>query len=137
MSQNPDTKEYIMVFNKNNGKYCKKCYKKYTNVANKWCKPCQLNTNLKTWIIKNEKVNNLVQLKIDGYYDIMFEWIPYNRFYDIEEIRKGSLYSAIWKDGPLEYDMNKRKYKRNNRNLNKKVALKYLQIITGKILDKV
>ena len=35
-----------------------------------------------------------------------FEWIPYNQFGNIEEIGKGgfaTVYSAIWKDGPLGY----------------------------------
>ena len=48
-----------------------------------------------------------MQLKIDGPFDVVFEWIPYNQFSDIKEIGRGgfaTVYSAIWKDGPLKYD---------------------------------
>ena len=37
---------------------------------------------------------------------MVFEWIPYNQFSDIKEISRGgfaTVYSAIWKGGPLEY----------------------------------
>ena len=44
-----------------------------------------------------------MQLKIDFYDDIVFEWIPYNQFIDIKKIGGSfvEVYSAIWKDGPL------------------------------------
>ena len=67
-----------------------------------------------------------MQLKINGYNDIVFEWIPYNQFDNIEEINKGdfaTVYSAIWKDGPMDFDKDTNKYKRL---LNEEVALKYL-----------
>ena len=54
-----------------------------------------------------------MQLKIDYYEDIVFEWIPYNQFSDIEEIGRGgfaTVYSAIWKDGPLKYDEDTKEY---------------------------
>ena len=47
-----------------------------------------------------------MQLNIDNYHDIVFEWIPYNQFNDIKEIGKSdfiTVYSAIWRDGPLRY----------------------------------
>ena len=47
-----------------------------------------------------------MQLEINEWDDIVVEWIPYNQFTDIKEIRKGdfeTVYSAIWKDGPLHY----------------------------------
>jgi hypothetical protein len=62
-----------------------------------------------------------MQLKVNNYYSIIFEWIPYSKFIDIKEIRKGIIATAIWNDGPLCY--RRRKYKRD---LNKKVLLKYL-----------
>ena len=89
----------------------------------------------------NKKVDNLIkemQLKISSYADIVFEWIPYNQFDSIEEINKGdyaTVYSAIWKDGPLCY--NNKKYVRKS---DKKVALKCLhnsQIITNEFLNEV
>jgi len=79
-----------------------------------------------------------MQLKIDSYNNIISEWIPYNQFNDIKEIvnkdDSAKIYSAIWKDGPLNYN---EKYTRNE---NKKVALKYLynsQNINNEILNEV
>jgi hypothetical protein len=74
ISQNPDTDNYILVFN---------------------------------WTSGNEKIDNFIQakqLKIKKYDDVVFEWIPYNQFNEINETGKNDLitvYSAIWKDGPL------------------------------------
>ena len=68
-----------------------------------------------------------MQLKIDNNSDIVFEWIPYNQFSDIKEIGRGgfaTVYSAIWKDGPLRYDEDNEEYTRESNY--KIVALKYL-----------
>ena len=81
-----------------------------------------------------------MQLKINQCNDVIFEWIPYNQFDYIEEIGKGgfaTVYSAIWKDGPLEYDYDEKIYKRNNY---EEVALKCIknsQNITKEFLDEV
>ena len=88
----------------------------------------------------SKKIDNLIHemwLKITSKNDIIFEWIPYNQFNIIEEIREGGIatvYSAIWKDGPL---YNNEKYRRNK---NKEVTLKCLynsQNITNELLNKV
>jgi serine/threonine protein kinase len=82
-----------------------------------------------------------MQLKINHPSDIVFEWIPFNQFINIKEIGKGgfaTVYSAIWKDGPLCYDNNKYGYTWNNQN--KEVALKCLynsQNITSEFLNEV
>ena len=129
--------------------YCEKCFKEYTNIAYKWCKPCQINRlkeNSTYRICKNEKIDEIIQdmqLKINYYDDIIFEWIPYNQFNDINNIKKESefssaiVYSAIWKDGPLYYDWNLKEYKRKS-NIN--VALKSLcnsQKITNEFISEV
>ena len=82
-----------------------------------------------------------MQLKIDGHYDIIVEWIPYNHLNDIKEIgSKGgsaTVYSAIWKDGPLYYN---EYYKKYIRETDKEVALKCLynsQNITNEFLNEV
>ena len=84
------------------------------------------------WISGNEKIDDFIQerqLKINNcnYGDILLEWIPYNQFNEIKEISKNSLitvYSAIWKDGPLcKKNMWSKNYTRNS---NKEVALKCL-----------
>src|ERR1043166_28395 len=96
---------------------CEKCDRKYTNYWERWCKPCHINnfkTNFTNWTSGNEKIDDIIQamqLKIKRKEDIVFEWIPYNKFDNIEEINKGdfaTVYLAVWKDGPLNYDDNKK-----------------------------
>ena len=88
ISQNPDTKDYIMVLE---DVYCS----------------------------GNKKIDNIIQemqLKIDNQTDLIYEWIPYNQFNDITERGKhifATVYSAKWKDGPLEYNTNTKKYESN------------------------
>ena len=77
-----------------------------------------------TWPSGNEKIDDFIQemqLKSSNY---VFEWIPYSQFNKIKETGKNNLttvYSAIWKDGPLIYKNDK--YTRDS---NEKVALKCL-----------
>ncbi|GBB87992.1 hypothetical protein RclHR1_01450020 [Rhizophagus clarus] len=130
ISQNPDTNNYILIFQ---DCYCKNCGKTYTNEKYKWCKPCQINylkQSFANWTSGNEKIDELIQemqLKINKYSNLIVEWIPYNQFNDIKKIGKDDsaniLYSATWMDGLLEYDCNKMEYKRIP---NKEVVLKYL-----------
>ena len=96
-----------------------------------------------TWTSRNEKIDDFIQemqLKINDYNDIVFEWIPYNQFNDIKEIGKNSfmtIHSAIWRDGPFHYNDQYEKY---TRKLNKKVALKCLhnsQNLTEFLINKV
>jgi hypothetical protein len=111
ISQSPNTNNYILVQNNIN------------------------------WISGNEKIDDLikeVQLKTK---DIVFEWIPFNQFYDIKETGKNgfmTVCSAIWKDGPLYYNKEHSEYARD---LNKGVVLKYLcisqnpvEFLTNKVL---
>src|SRR4051812_31019571 len=126
--------------------HCKKCAEEYTDIKNYWCKLCQLDNlkgNFTNWTSGNEKIDELIQemqLKIDSRLDIVFEWIPYNQFSDIKEIGRGgsaTVYSAIWKDGPLDYNENSKEYTRRS---NKKVALKCLhnlQNTTNEFLNEV
>ena len=83
----------------------------------------------------NKKIDDFVyqmHLKRSSHNDIVFEWIPYNQFNNIEEIGKGdfaTIYSATWKDGPLHYNY-----------YNKKVVLKCIhnsQNITDEFLNEV
>ncbi|RIA86758.1 hypothetical protein C1645_828787, partial [Glomus cerebriforme] len=136
ITQNPDTKDYIMVLD---DEYCGKCGERYTNVYIKWCKSCQID-NLKSNIVSgNEKIDNLIQemqLKINGYNDLVFEWIPYNQFNDIEKKSKYSFTAAIWKDGPLKYNRDKKLYERGERS-HRNVSLKHLQNNTDAFLNEV
>ena len=91
----------------------------------------------------NKKFDKLIRkmhLKINSKNDIVFEWIPYNQFDNIEEISKGdyaTIHSATWKDGPL-YNNYDNRYTRKS---DKKVSLKFLhqksQNITNEFLNEV
>src|SRR5688572_16468353 len=83
ISQNPDTKDYIIVLQ---DRYCEKCGEQYMDGGNaeyRWCKPCHINyfkTNFTNWTSENERIDALIQemqLKINNWDDIVFEWIPY------------------------------------------------------------
>jgi hypothetical protein len=80
-------------------------------VNNRWCKKCQishLRETLINWTSGNEKVDDFIkekQLGINNASGIVFEWIPYDQFFDVKEIDRDNfstaLYSAKWKNGPL------------------------------------
>src|ERR1043166_4233668 len=123
-----------------------KCGEKCTDIYYEWCKPCQIDNfkkNFTNWTSRNEKIDRFIQemqLKINKYDDIIFEWLPYNQVSDIKEIGRGgfaTVYSAIWKDGPLKFGYNE-EYMRES--ADKKVALKCLhnsQNITNELLNEV
>jgi hypothetical protein len=107
MSQNPDTKVYILVFsNEYFDYYCKTCGNKNED---KWCKHCcmnQLKNDFMNWTSGNEKINDFIQKKQLEFKnnEILFEWIPFNKFINVEELGDNCLTTAIWKDGPLYYN---------------------------------
>ena len=99
--------------------HCENCDEQYPNTKYKWCKSCQTSGNKQIDDFIQEK-----QLKINWNYDIGFELISYNQFDCIKEIGKSELitvYSAIWKDGPLNYDNKVDKWTRKS---GKNVTLK-------------
>jgi hypothetical protein len=138
ISQKPDTKDYILVFQCEY--YCKECGEKYTEIWDKWCKSCQiknLRENFIKWTSGNEKIDNFIQemqLKINHSYDIIFEWIPYNQFSSIKKI-SNSIYSALWKAGPLKCNQNKKEWTRIQIEVNLK--LYNLQNTIDEFLNKV
>jgi hypothetical protein len=99
---------------------CVKCNKKYIDTRYEWYNPCHH--------FKNGKIDNFIQemRKMNESNDINFKLIPYDQFDNIEEMRKGisaTVYSAIWKDGPLYYLHDEKKWIRKP---NKKFTLKCL-----------
>src|SRR5436305_533606 len=113
----------------------------YTETIFKWLETCDLKSITK-WASGNKKIDEFIQemqLKINS----SCEWIPYNQFDNIEEISKGdvaTVYSAIWKNGPLKYNHNKNVYTRESNN--KKVGLKCFHTcnsenITNELLNEV
>ncbi|GBC01702.1 hypothetical protein RclHR1_00430019 [Rhizophagus clarus] len=129
ISQDPNTKNYIMVLEDG---YCENCGDQYIVLSDKWCRSCQIN-NLKekfgNWTSENEKIDNFIQemqLSINRYGDIVFEWVPYDQFDKINDIESsdfGNLHLALWMDGPLHYNRVRKKYIRIN---DKRVTLKCL-----------
>ncbi|CAB5393786.1 unnamed protein product [Rhizophagus irregularis] len=144
ISQNPDTKDYIMVLDIEYFEcYCMKCGKVYTKRNRKWCKQCQINNfkeKFANWTSKNDKIDKFIQgrqLKIDYYSYIIFEWIPYNHFYNIKEVGKhdvNRVYLALWENGPLYWNEDNKKYLRTSPD--KKVILKSLHNLHGNIIDE-
>ena len=140
LSQNPNTKDYIMVLQDG---YCENCGRQYIELTHKQCILCHLKSN----VSENEQIDNFIQEiqskinyndtmfewipynqlnNIKSNYYTMFEWIPYNRFNNIKEINKDdntTAYSAVWKDGPLYYGFIKNEFTRKP---DEKVTLKCL-----------
>ncbi|PKC05515.1 hypothetical protein RhiirA5_420827 [Rhizophagus irregularis] len=108
ITQNPETKDYIMVLNEN-CKLCKRiCYAKYYQ------------KNFKNWTSGNDDINKFIQTSQLSFHrdvDKALEWIPYNKLYDIKHITENS-YKANWIDGNICYwssvDHN---WKRQNQNM--------------------
>ncbi|CAB4413169.1 unnamed protein product [Rhizophagus irregularis] len=143
ISQNPNTKDYIIILG---DCYCKKCGNQYTDMGNEWCKSCQINylkNNFANWTSGNKKIDELIQemqLKIKNCGDIIVEWIPYYQFSNIKKIGKGgfsTVYSALWKNGLLRCNTN---YEKLEREYSIEVALKCLnnsQDISNGLLNEV
>ena len=86
----------------------------YTDIRYRWCKPCQIKNLKVNNTSGNEKIDIFIrekQLKINNPKDIIFEWISYDQFSDVKEI-SNAVYSALWKDGLLEYNQNKKEWER-------------------------
>ena len=122
--------------------YCKKCYRLYSPYYEEWCKSCQINyfkENFINWTSGNEKIDKFIQgrqLKIDRPGDMVFEWIPYNHFYNIKEVGKHDVnivYLALWENGPLDWNEINKKYIRISPD--KKVILKCLRNLHDNIID--
>jgi hypothetical protein len=90
---------------------------------------------------RNETIDKLIQkmqLNIKNQNNIV-EWIPYDQFNDIKELGKDKLtttYSAIWKDGPLQYNYDVCEYSRQQ-NIKVNLKLYNSQHITNEFLNKV
>jgi hypothetical protein len=135
-----------------NDYYCEECGETYVmDFCHKWCKTCQINylkNDFTNWTSGNEEIDNFIQesqMRINKWIKnhlIPFEWIPYDQFSCIKEIGKSgfaTIYSAIWKGGPLlyyNYCSDKKEYIRNS---DTKVVLKCLHNLQNinEVLDQV
>src|SRR5581483_11290204 len=122
-------------------KYCNKCDEKYTDITRESCKPCQikhLKNDFANWTSGNEKVDKFIQeIQINYDSNVVFEWIPYNRFSNIKKGKSDyTIYLVTWKNGPLYNKYNDSKMRESK----EKVALKYFynsEKIDQKILNEV
>ena len=110
---------------------CEECHQKNTNYN--WCFECNakhFQQNFEKWTSGNVDIDKFIQdtqLSANYRYKVL-EWIPYDRFYDIEYIAKGGfgkVYKANWIDGYIrKWDNENQNWER--RKPNKFVALKSL-----------
>ncbi|CAB4420299.1 unnamed protein product [Rhizophagus irregularis] len=130
-------------------KELKECYKEYGLCRNckqprkknfVYCNYCTFQPNFKNWTSGNHDVDEFIQkaqLKANSEYKII-EWIEYDKFEVVEYLAKGgfgTVFKAVWKDGP--WTVNNSQLKRKGET---KVALKCLhnsQDITAVFLKEV
>src|SRR6266498_1645720 len=123
---------------------CKECNQK--NTGYKWCFACNakhFQQNFSKWSSGNVDIDKFIQntqLSANKYN--LLEWIPYDRFYDIEYIAKGGfgkVYKANWIDGIIyNLDIENQNWERHNSN--KFVALKSLnnsKNVTSEFINEV
>ncbi|GBC23769.2 kinase-like domain-containing protein [Rhizophagus irregularis DAOM 181602=DAOM 197198] len=81
ITQDPKTKNYIMVLNDK----CEKC--------NRICRAKYFQQNFKNWSSGNNDIDEFIQETqlSNCYANNALEWIPFDRFYDIKYIAKGGL----------------------------------------------
>ena len=120
MTQDPETKNYMIVLNE----LCKKC--------NRICDVKYFQRNFENWTSGNKDIDKFIQdAQLSAHNkdsSEALEWIPYDRFSNIEYIANGGfskVYRANWIDGNIiEWDSYSQNWKRHNQNMF--VALKSL-----------
>ncbi|GES73337.1 kinase-like domain-containing protein [Rhizophagus clarus] len=101
ITQDPETKIYMMVLNKK----CDKC--------NCICNAKHFQENFEKWTSNNHDIDKFIQgtqLSAHYYAPDALEWIPYNKFYNIKYVSEeefGIVYRAKWTDGHIDYWNNK------------------------------
>ncbi|PKC66443.1 hypothetical protein RhiirA1_535611 [Rhizophagus irregularis] len=135
ITQNPETKEFMMVLNN----ICEKC--KIT------CNMIRFQQNFKNWASSNNGIDKFIQdaqLSAHSIYEIknVLEWIPYDKFYNIVYIAKGGfgkVYKANWIDGYIsDWNDNNQNWNRYNKSM--LVALKSLnnsENVTYKFMNEI
>ncbi|RGB39129.1 kinase-like domain-containing protein [Rhizophagus diaphanus] len=121
ITQNPETKNYMMVLNNK----CIEC--------NYICNAIYFKLNFENWTSGNNDIDKFIQeTQLSAHHNLdllnALEWIPYDRFYNVNYIAKGGfgkVYRANWVDGYIDkWNNETQNWKRNNKNMF--VALKSL-----------
>jgi hypothetical protein len=123
---------------------------KSLSIQNKKCEECNhshcyvkhFQRNFKRWTSGNDYIDKFIQnTQLSAHRNVskVLEWIPYDRFNDVEYIEKIGVYSAFWIDGYIyEWNNNYKYWKRFGQNMC--VTLKRLnnpRNITLEFMDKV
>ena len=117
-----------------NHENCSYCNKPFTEEL--WCKKCDPRRMIEGWTSGNNDIDKFIKdtiydarESIGSYNDKILEWVPFDRFKDINQIGVGGfakVYSATWIDGKAEYfEQNDGSWKREEPKP-MKVALKRL-----------
>ncbi len=114
------------------------CKKKY-----EYCKPCHLTyfrDNFAHWTSGDSNIDELIQnsqLNANNEYQLI-EWIKYTNLENVEFVAHGgfgSVYKAVWKDGPIwKGTRNNNKFELQ-RSSNKEVAVKKFRNATHVSLE--
>ena len=131
---------------------CKECSQPNTGAYNHaydiygWCQSCNskhFQQAFNKWTSGNKEIDEFIQkfqLNATRWQEVL-EWIPYEKFSDIEYLAKGgfgTVHKAKWIDGYIRYwDISKNKW---NRRGNKDIVLKCLnnsQNLTTDFLQEV
>src|SRR4051794_3225217 len=100
---------------------CEECCQ--PNTGSLWCKSCNskhFQQDFNKWTSGNKEIDEFIQkfqLNATRYEEVL-EWIPYEKFSDIEYLAKGgfgTVHKAKWNDGCiLHWNIYKTKWFRNN-----------------------
>ncbi|CAG8672639.1 10694_t:CDS:1, partial [Acaulospora colombiana] len=110
-------------------KCCPSCNQQYTQRG--WCQPCEakrFKEDFHNWTSGNNELDQFIRLtQLNATAPQMFlEWIPYDKFEKIKEIKRGGfgiVYRATWDLGPKQYWDNKKGWVREGE---KQISLKRL-----------
>ncbi|EXX71396.1 Tpk2p [Rhizophagus irregularis DAOM 197198w] len=130
ITQNPKTKDYMMVLNKK----CKSC--------NYICNAIHFQQNFLNWTGGNNDINKFIQnTQLSAHKDVgeVLEWIPNDKFNNIKCIAKDTRYIANWIDGYIsDWDYGNENWERKGKNMI--VELKKLinsNNITSEFMDEI
>uniref|UniRef100_U9UR58 Uncharacterized protein n=1 Tax=Rhizophagus irregularis (strain DAOM 181602 / DAOM 197198 / MUCL 43194) TaxID=747089 RepID=U9UR58_RHIID len=108
ITQNPETKNYIIVLDSK----CKKC--------NNICYSIHFQQNFNNWTSGNDDIDKFIQdIQLSSHDNLrnILEWIPYNKFYDIKYIADDR-YQANWIEGNIiDWDSKNKNWKREGQNM--------------------
>ena len=123
---------------------CKECSQ--PNTGQNWCQSCNskhFQCDFNKWTSGNKEIDEFIQkfqLNATRYEEVL-EWVPYEKFSDIEYVAKGgfgTVHKAKWIDGHImNWNIGQNKW---NRVKNEKIVLKSLnnsQNITTDFLQEV